>query len=61
MLGELLAGVEAEHGHVHPIAPVYDPGDNGTGLDDHFVGGIGDQRMGHSGIIVPPTPGVNVR
>ena len=52
MLGELFAGVEAEHGDIHPVAPVYDLGDNGTGLDGHFADGIGDQRMGHSGIIV---------
>jgi hypothetical protein len=55
MLGELLAGVEAEHGHVHPVASMHDLGDNGAGLDDHCAGGIGDQRMGHTGIIVPPT------
>ena len=52
MLGEPLAGVEAEHGHVHPVASMYDLGDNGTGLDDDCAGRIGDQRMGHSGIIV---------
>jgi hypothetical protein len=52
MLGELFAGVEAEHGDIHPVAPVYDLGDNGTGLDGHFADGIGDQGMGHSGIIV---------
>jgi hypothetical protein len=61
MLGELLVGVEAEHGHVHPVAPMYDLGDNGTGLDDHFAGGVGDQRMGHSGIIVRRTPTVKYR
>jgi hypothetical protein len=54
MLGELLAGVEAKHGDVHPVAPMYDLGDNGTRLDDYFAGGIGDQRMGHNGIILPP-------
>ena len=51
MLGEFFAGVEAEHCDIHPVAPVYDLGDNGTGLDRHFAGGISDQRMGHSSII----------
>ena len=56
MLGELVAGVEAEHSGVHPVAPMYDLGDNRTGLDDHFAGEIGDLRMGHSDIVVRPTP-----
>jgi len=60
MLGELLAGVEAEHGDVHPVAPLYDLGDNGTGLDGDFAGEIGDQRMRHNAIIVRPTLTVNV-
>ncbi len=55
MLGQPLARVEAEHGDVHPIGPMHDLGDNGTGLDSHVAGGIGDQRMRHTGIIVRPT------
>jgi Family of unknown function (DUF6544) len=60
MLGEPLAGIEAEHGDVHPVAPVYDLGDNGTGLYRDFAGEIGDQRMRHNAIIVRPTLTVNV-
>jgi hypothetical protein len=60
MFGELLARVEGEHRDVHPFAAVYDLGDDVTGLDDDFASGIGDQRMGHSGIIVPPILTVNV-
>jgi hypothetical protein len=52
MLGEFFVGVEAEHGDIYPVTPVYDLGDNGTGLDGHLAGGICDQRMGHSSIIV---------
>jgi hypothetical protein len=52
MLGEFFVGVEAEHGDIHPGTPVYDLGDNGTGLDRHLAGGICNQGMGHSSIIV---------
>lgn len=56
MLGEPVARVEAEHGDVHPVASMYDLGDNGARLDDHFAGRIGDQRIGHRRIIVPACP-----
>ena len=54
MLGEFFAGVETEDCDIHPVTPVYDLGDNGTGPDRYFASGISDQRMGHSSIIVPP-------
>ena len=37
VFGELLAGVEGEHGYVQPAAPVNDLGDDRTGLDGHLA------------------------
>ena len=54
MLGEFFAGVEPENGDIHPVVPVHDLGNNGTGLDGHFASGMSDQRMRHSSIIVQP-------
>ena len=46
MLGELVAGVEAEHSGVHPVAPMYDLGDNRTPDDrDRDAGAVDRAEM----------------
>ena len=52
MLGELLAGVEAEDGDVQSIAAVNDLGDDCAGLDGHFACRVGDQCVRHDAIML---------
>ena len=47
VLGELLAGVEAEHGDVQSISAVDDLGDDGSGLHRHFVSGTVNEGVRH--------------
>jgi hypothetical protein len=52
VLGELLAGIEAEDGDVEPVTPMDDFGYDGTGLDRHRTCGIVDQCVGHAVIML---------
>ena len=53
VLGELLACIEAEHGDVQSVVAVHDFGDDCSGLDGHFAGGVVDQGVRHMMIMLP--------
>ena len=47
MLGELLTGVEAEHGDVQSVSPVDDLGDDSSTLHRHFASGTFNEGVRH--------------
>ncbi len=60
MLGELLASIEAEDGHLEPIASVNHLGDDGASLDCYFACRIADQCVGHLTIMLRAPPATHI-